>query len=438
MAEFDVVVLGGGLSGTRAALRAVELGAKVCLIEKERVGRKGFLRRNVLLSEDCQDNAKEPKIWKEHLSSKRKLADVYCENLENKLSEAGIVLIKGEGSLASQNEILVQEGNKSHVIKGKALILACGSEPSFSPTLPHEENVIISIDEVLQLEILPEKVLVVGSGKWGGEAAIGFQELGCKVFLCTDSAEIFPEMDSEFNSKVESQLKSRKIKILANKKIISYFKNGKDLEMTLETGIKFTTNLIVMVDQRKGIEHNKVAESLGARLGGNGEILVDDLMMSSIPGVYAVGSISGKRVTDSMSQEQGKVAAENSMGKKRQLNPEWVPVLSKLVQSVGYVGCSMNSALHQGFHPVEGVSDNVIFADQEVETFKIVADKRSKSVVGAQIISRQAEELIPMILLLIKKGVTVANLSNSNNIQGTRFQGLCEAARVCLKAIKSG
>lgn len=436
MAEYDVVVLGGGLSGTRAALRAAELGGKVCLVEKGKVGRKGFLRRNIL--ENCYVSSNEPRIWKEHLSRKEKLATEYSENLEIRLNEADIELVKGEGSLASQNELLVQDGNKSQVIKGKSLILACGSEPSFSSTLPHQENIIISVDEISQLENLPEKVLIVGSGKWGGEAAIGFQELGCKVFLCTDSAELFPEMDSEFNSKIEAQLKSRKIKILSNKKIISYFKNGQDLEITLETGIKFTTNLIVMVDQRKGIAQNKVAESLGARLGSNGEILVDDLMMSSFPGVYGVGSITGKRVADSMSLEHGKIAAENSMGKKRQLNPEWVPVFSKLVQSVGYVGCSMKSALHQGFHPVEGIIDDVSFTEEELETFKIVADKRSKSVVGAQIISRQAGDLIPMILLMIKKGVTVANLANSNSIEGTRFQGLCEAAKACLKAIKTG
>jgi pyruvate/2-oxoglutarate dehydrogenase complex dihydrolipoamide dehydrogenase (E3) component len=193
-----------------------------------------------------------------------------------------------------------------------------------------------------------------------------------------------------------------------------------------------------MVDQRKGIEQNKIAESLGARLGSKGEILVDDLMMSSIPGVYGVGSIAGKWVADSVAQEQGKVAAENSMGKKRKFNPEWVPMLSNLVQNVGYVGCSMKSALGQGFHPIEGINDDVSFVDLESETFKIIADKRSKLVVGAQIISKEAGELIPMILLMIKKGITVANFANSSSIQGTRFQALCEAARTCLKAIKSG
>ena len=224
MTEFDVVVLGGGLSGTRAALRAAELGGKVCLVEKENIGRKGFIRRNILLSKSNIESEKELESWKEHLKEKERLAVEYSENLEKILIGAGIVLIKGEGNLASQNEILVKEENKSQLIKGKSLILASGSEPFFWSTLPNEENTIISIDEISELEEIPEKVLIVGSGKLGAEVAIGFQELGCKVFLCTNSVEILPEMDPEFSSKIETQLKSRKIKILANKKIFLILK----------------------------------------------------------------------------------------------------------------------------------------------------------------------------------------------------------------------
>jgi dihydrolipoamide dehydrogenase len=432
MTEFDVVVLGGGLSGSRAALRAAELGGKVGLVEKGTIGRKGFLRRNILLTECLSNN--DSVEWVSLLERQEKLANEYCENLKSKLAQADIVLLEGEGRLAGPNEISVQGKEKTHSVKGKSLILACGSEPSFPSTLPREENVIISIDEIYQLKKIPEKVLLVGAGKWGAEAALGFQKLGCKVFLCVDSVEILPEMDSEFNLKVEAQLKSRKIKILPDKKIISFFKNGDDLEMTLETGIKFATNLIVMVDQIKGGEQNKVAQSLGARLGSKDEIFVDERMMSSIPDVYGVGSISGKSLTDMMSLEQGKVAADNAMGKKRQLNPEWVPEIIRLVQNVGYVGCSMKSAPQQGFHPVEGIRESEMF---EGEMFKIVADKRTKLVVGAQIISSHAGELIPMILLLIKKGITVANLANSTSFEMTRFQEVSCAARACLQAIKS-
>lgn len=439
MTEFDVVVVGGGLSGTQAALRVAELGGKVCLVEKEKTGLKGFLKRDILFTKNRPCNDADPILWSEQRRIQEKRAEEYSNNLEKKLKEAGVFLVQGEGSLASANEVLIQKKDKNQVVKGSSIILAWGSEPFFSSTLPHEENVIVSIDEIFQFKNIPEKVLVLGSGKWGSEAALGFQEVGCKVFLCPDSEKIFPEMDSEFNNKVEAQLKSRKIKILFNKKITSYFKNGNDLEMTLETGIKFTTNLIVMLDQRKGLDQNKEAEKLGARLGNKGEILVDEAMLSSVSGVYAVGSVTGRRISDSMAREQGKVAAENSMGKKRQVNPEWIPEMTRLVKNVGYVGCSMKSAMNQGFHPVEGVNEITDFAERErgEELFKIVADKRSKLVVGAQILSSQAGELIPMTLLLIKKGITVANLAHSFTHEGTRFQGLSGAAQICQKAMKS-
>jgi dihydrolipoamide dehydrogenase len=432
MTEFDVVVLGGGLSGTRAALRAAELGGKVCLVEKGAIGKKGFMRRNILLGE-CDPN-EDSVEWSSQLEKQERLAKEYCGKLESRLKQAGVVLLEGEGSLASSSEISVQGKNKTQTVTGKSLILACGSDPSFPSTLPREQNVIISNDEICQLNAIPKKVLLVGAGKWGAEAALGFQKLGCKVFLCVDSAEILPEMDPEFNLKVEAQLKSRKIKILPGKKIISFFKKVDDLEMTLETGIKFTTNLIVMVGEGKGGELNKVAESIGARLGSKDEIFVDENMMSSIPDVYGVGSISGKYASDMMSQEQGKVAAENAMGKNRQLNREWVPEINRLVQNVGHVGCSMKSAPQQGFHPVEGIYESTMF---EGEIFKIVADKRTKMVVGAQIISSHAAELIPMILLLIKKGITVPNLANSASLEMTRFQEISFAAKACLQAIKS-
>jgi len=224
MTEFDVVVLGGGLSGSRAALRAAELGGKVGLVEKGTIGRKGFLRRNILLTECLSNN--DSVEWVSLLERQEKLANEYCENLKSKLAQADIVLLEGEGRLAGPNEISVQGKEKTHSVKGKSLILACGSEPSFPSTLPREENVIISIDEIYQLKKIPEKVLLVGAGKWGAEAALGFQKLGCKVFLCVDSVEILPEMDSEFNLKVEAQLKSRKIKFCLIKKSFHFLKMG--------------------------------------------------------------------------------------------------------------------------------------------------------------------------------------------------------------------
>ena len=157
MADFDVVVLGGGLSGTQAALRAAELGGKVCLVEKEKVGKRGFLKRNILFTKYRYGNGNESIQWSEQLEEKERLAEKYYNGLKKKLEKAGVVLVEGEGSLASANEILVQKIDKSQLLKGNSIILAWGSEPFFSSTLPREEHVIVSIDDLAQFKSHPNQ-----------------------------------------------------------------------------------------------------------------------------------------------------------------------------------------------------------------------------------------------------------------------------------------
>ena len=102
----------------------------------------------------------------------------------------------------------------------------------------------------------------------------------------------------------------------------------------------------------------------------------------------------------------------------------------------------METAPLQGFHPVEGLfdedfNDSENFLVAKGEKYKVVADKRSRLIVGVQIISCQASDWMPMLLLLIKKGVTVGNLANCITSEGSKISGLCEAAKNCLKALKS-
>lgn len=436
-----MLVLGGGLAGISAALRAAELGGSVCLIEKENPDEKGFTRRNVLF---IDDNITPSINWEEYKDVLLTETEIYSQSVREKLKAAGVSVIEGEGRLASSTEVSVQKTEGDHLLlRGKSVILAYGSDSRFSATLPREDGVVIAIDEIANLPKLPKKVLVVGGGLFGSEAALGLHRRGCKVFLCHEEKELFPKMDEDFNVAVESQFKEKKIKILPGKKLISIYKNGEELEITLETGIKFSVHQIIIACDRLGMEANKVAEELGVRLDEHNNILVDDTMLTSLPGVYAVGSITGELTSNTLSQEEGKVAAENAMGKKRQLNREWVPHIARLFPDVSYVGCSMKTAPQQGFHPVEGVFEEHLSRasnSQALKTkgkYKIVADKRSRLIVGVQIISDKAADWIPMLLLLIKKGVTVGNLANCTRSEGTEINALCEAARNCLQALKS-
>ena len=443
MEKFDVLVLGGGLAGVSAALRATELGGKVCLIEKGDIGLVGFHRRNTLFME-TRCSVLPSVSWDEYRTVLNSETEAYCRSMREKLDAVGVSVVEGEGRLTNSAEISVQKKDGENLLlKGKSVILAYGSNTRFPSTLPHEDGVVISIEEVSQLSTLPENVLIIGGGSFASETALGLRKRGCKVFLCYEQKELFPEMDEDFNVEIERQLKEKKIKILAGKKLVSFYKNRAELGVTLETGIKFSVHQIIIAGDRSGVEEIAETEKLGIRLGEHQKIFVDEGMMTSLPGVYAVGSIAGELTSDTLSQEEGRVAAENALGKKRKLNREWVPQIARLFPEVAYVGCNMKTAGHQGFHPVEGVFEgdsnvggNSSFP-QTMEKYKIVADKRSRLIVGAQIISDQSSDWISMLLLLIKKGVTVGNLANSIHSEGARIKGLCEAARNCLRALKS-
>jgi dihydrolipoamide dehydrogenase len=443
MEQFDVLVVGGGLAGISAAIKAADLGGKVCLIEKEEVGRAGFLRRNTLFMEN-RYSVPPSILWNEYKAILKSEADAYCQSIKDKLELAGVSIMEGEGRLASQAEVSVQKKDgESLLVKGKSVILACGSGPRFPPTLPYETEVVISIDEISQLPALPEKILVIGSGSFACETALGLQKRGAKVFLCSEQKDLVLEMDEDFNVEIERQLKEKKIKILSGKKLISFYKTEGEMGVTLETGIKFSVQQIIIAEARSGVDEITETENLGIRLGEHQKIFVDEGMMTSLPGVYAVGSIVGELTSDTLSQESGKIAAENALGKKRKLNPEWVPQVVRLSPDIAYVGCNMSTAGNQGFHPVEGVferesnaSTNHSFSLSR-EKYKIVADKRSRLIIGAQIISNQSSEWVTMLLLLIKKGVTVANLANSTHPEGAGTNGLREAARKCLQALKA-
>ena len=438
-----MLVLGGSLAGVSAALRVAELGGRACLIEKGNVGQAGFHRRNTLFM-DSRVPILSSVSWDEYKTVLHSETEEYCRSMRAKLDAVGVSVVEGEGSLAGPAEISVQKKDgENSLLKGKSVILAWGSNARFPATLPHEDGVVISIEEVAQLSALPDNVLVIGGGSFASEAALGLRKRGCKVFLCCEQKELFPEMDEDFNVEIERQLKEKKIKILAGKKLVSFYKNGTELEITLETGIKFSVHQIIIAGDRSGVEEVAAIESLGIRLGEHQKVFVDDGMMTSLPGVYAVGSIAGELTSDTLSQEEGRVAAENALGKKRKLNREWVPQVARLSPDVAYVGCNMKTAGHQGFHPVEGrfEKDSNVGGDssfpRSMEKYKIVADKRSRLVVGVQMISERSPDWISLLLLLIKKGVTVGNLANSLSPEGAGIKGLCEAARNCSRALKS-
>ena len=449
METFDVIVLGAGSAGVSAALRASDQGAQVCIIEQEKIGgsciHKGLypLKLGLSLLSNNESNLNvnglidSKKLFHKITGSMHLLSKLW----EQRLAEAGVTIKIGSGLPLSSDLVQVRSNDKTFDIATKKIIIATGSSPVSLPTLPFEGDIIVPTDDVFKNHSIPDRVFIMGAGGYGCELSSFYQMLGSKVFLSSDHSRLFPDQDPEIINNLERSLKSLKVKLLLGKKISSYFKNNKLLDITLAEGVKFQTEKIILNLDRQGNSENLECNTLGVRVGDNKEILVNDKLETSVPDIFAVGSITGRRSRPGISEEEGKIAADNAMGKNKSINYDWVPFIFFTKPEIASVGCFAEQAHYKGFRGVEGStkSENLDFSflgEVKEGFFKIVADARSGVVIGGQFVSPNASQLISLVVLAIKKGMKVGALVSLANGKSEEIEGIREAARLCSKAIK--
>ena len=449
METFDVTILGAGSAGVSAALRASDQGAQVCIIEQEKIGgsciHKGLyplkyglaLLRNNESNFNVNGRIDSKKLFHKITGSMQLLSELW----EQRLTEAGVTIKIGSGLPLSSGLVQVISNDKTFDIATKKIIIATGSSPGSLPTLPFEGDIIVPRDDVFKNHSIPNRVFIVGVGSYGCELASFYQMLGSKVFLSSRHARLFSDQDPEILNNLERSLKSLKVKLLLGKEISSYFKNNELLDITLAEGIKFQTEKIILNLDRQGNSDNLECDALGVRVGDNKEILVNDKLETSVPDIFAVGSITGRIRRSGISEEEGKIAADNAIGKNKSINYDWIPFTFFTKPEIASVGCFAEQAHYKGFRGVEGCakSKNLDFSflgDIKEGFFKIVADARSGVVIGGQFVSPNASQLISLVVLAIKKGMKVGALVTLANGKSEEIEGIREAARLCSKAIK--
>ena len=450
METFDVIVIGAGSAGVSAALRASDQGARVCIVEKERIGgsclHKGLyplkfglgLLKNNKSEFNINGFINSEKLFRTITESMTSLSNRW----EKKLVESGVTIKIGKGLPLSSVLVEVKSNDKTFDVGTKKIILATGSSSVPVPTLPFEGDIIIPTDDIFKNHSIPKRVFIMGAGGSSCELSNFYQIIGSKVFLGADEPRLFPNQDPDIMDAAEQFLKRLKIKLLLGKKISSYFKNNGSLDVTLAEGVKFQVDKIIINLDRQGNSNNLKCEKLGIRLGDSKEILVNEKLETSVLGIFAVGSVTGRKSRSGISEEEGKVAADNAMGKNKAINYDLVPFIVFAKPEIASVGCFTEQAHYKGFRGIEGsaLSKDLDFSflDNVNEGFfKIVADARSGVVIGGQIVSPNASQLISLVGLAIKKGLKVGALVTLAHDKSGEIEGIREAARLCRTTIKS-
>ncbi len=439
MEEFDIVVIGGGTAGVAAAQSAVEQGARVGLVESNRLGGHSLFKGQLPLQilHDRVRKSDERVSLESLIHEVDEQAGQTSKAIEERLRNSGVECIQGEGALAGNRQVLVGQGDSPTLLKAGKIIIATGSLPQPMDKIPFDDQSIFHIDRLLDWKDAPASLLIVSGDKSGLEAAHLFNLLGTRVFLVDDNHRLIHERDPDLITALESGFKQQKIKTLLGKKIISIFKDTDKIDITLDGGVKFSTERVLVSGKRSGNTGQLDLNSLNIEQGAHQEIWVNENMETSLKDVFAAGSVTGRSRSLQISQEEGRVAGINAAGGNESIDPDQISFCLKTQPEIASIGCLSGDAHYKGYRAVQGRYDfsGDDGSNSHGEGFcKIIADRESKRLIGAQILGAQASEMMAVVQTSLREGATVKKLTQIS--ETTPFAKLIiSAAQECLRAL---
>jgi dihydrolipoamide dehydrogenase len=446
-----IVIIGAGTGGYVAAIRAAQLGARVTLIESAAVGglclNWGCIPSKALLA--CAELAQKIKKAGEFgitiagpvtydlarmVERKNKIVAGLVKGVTTLLKTWNVELIEGRGVLADAKTVhVVKADGTETTVQADAVIVGTGTTAPSLPNLPLDGTSVISSREVLDLTAIPESLLIVGGGVEGCEFASLFSALGTKVTLVEMLPRILPTEDEEVSALLAAELKKQGVTILANTKVDKVAVGAQGVTTTLADGNRVTSAKVLVSIGRRFNTADLGLEKVGVTLGHRGEILVNERMETSVPGVYAIGDVVGKAMLAHVASAQGKVAVRNILGHPTVMQYDVIPVGIFTFPEIGRVGLTEQEATQRGmdikvgkFRPI-GLG-KAHASGETTGLMKIVTEAKTGRIVGVHLVGAHAADLIHEAAVAMQMGATAATVAETIHAHPTMPEGLMEAA----------
>lgn len=448
--HFDICIVGGGPAGYVAAIRAAQLGAKVALIEERELGgtclNRGCIPTKALLktSETMQATKKAKEFGidisasslnlETAMSRKNKIVRSLRTGLESLMSKNGIELLKGRGVIETLGNVSVETSEGKVEVQCSKLIITTGSEP-FIPNIPGMElEGVITSDDALELDNIPENMTIIGAGAIGLEFATYYRLLGVSVTVVEMMDTILPSEDQDVTSELLKIMKRQGIKFYLSSRVKEIRKHANGLETMIEHAgepISFVSSIVLAAIGRKLNCDTALMSSLGIETQ-KGSITVNEHMETSAPGVYAAGDVIGGKLLAHLAFAEGRVAAENAMGLKSSLNYNAIPACVYTYPEVASVGMNELQAKEKGIDVKVGRFDfrnnGRALSHGEREGFvKVIVDSGTGVIIGARILGLQASELISELTLAVTLGAKADVLADMVHPHPTLSECVMEA-----------
>lgn len=430
MAEnVDLVILGAGPGGYVAAIRASQLGLKTVVVEKEKVGgvclHKGCIPSKSLLrsaelfhqmkqSEDFGIRAEGVRLDMEGVQKrKNRIREQLHQGVQHLLKKNGVRVVKGTGRILGPSIFSPQPGtisvekaeeSEAEMLVPQNIIIATGSRPRSLPGLTIDGEYILHSDHVLEMEQLPESMVILGGGVIGLEWASMLNDFGVEVTVVEAMDRILPQEDPDVNKEMTRLLKKRNVEVLTEARLIPELvsvENGRVAFQVDQGGRQRSLDaekMLVAVGRQPNTEDIGL-QNTSIRLD-RGFISVNSFMQTNESHIYAIGDVTGNYQLAHVASHEGMVAVDHIAGKKpHPLEPEQVPRCTYTRPEIGSLGLSEKEAKQRGYEvkvgrfPFRGAGKSLVAGEGD-GFIKLIADKQTDDLLGVHIIGPHATELI--------------------------------------------
>ena len=434
MKEVDVAILGAGPGGYVAAIRAAQLGASVCVVENREVGgtclnrgcipTKAILESVAVLEAASGAGAFGVEVGKvtvdvaKVMARKEQVVSRLRKGVAGLLKKSRVEVVQGTGSLASRTEVAVAKPNgETEKVKAEKIVVATGSDAQKLPVFPFDGESVLTSDDALQLEAVPGSIIIVGAGAVGCEWATIFAGLGAKVAIVEMLEQLLPGLDADVAKELWRAFKKQKIGIHLGATVEKLEAAEQGVAATLADGTELTEEKALICTGRTPLSEGLGLEALEAKTE-KGFIKTDEHCMTSVPGIFAIGDVTGESLLAHVASAQGKVAVEYALGKEVAIDYRVVPACIFTHPEIASVGLTEAEAKEQGVEvtvssfPFQAIG-KALAIGHTAGFAKLVADASTGELLGAHIVGASATDLIAEMGLALKMEATVEEVANT-------------------------
>ncbi len=455
MPDYDVVVVGAGPGGYVGAIRAAQLGLRTAIVDKQWLGGvclnvgcipSKALLRNADIAHILRERGKDYGFSMDNLKLDFSVAVKRSRQVSDRL-------VRGVGFLMRKNKIDVHMGNavlvdkntlrvtdkegKSTELKTQNIILATGAHTATIPGVEIDGEKVGTYLEAIRQEKLPQSVVIIGAGAIGVEFATIWSSYGSKVTIVEMLPRILPLEDEEASNELAKQFKRRGIDSLTSTKVQSVEKTDQGVRVKVSNAQGEQTleaeQALVAIGFRPNTSDIGL-EAAGVKLTQRGFVEIDDRMATNVPGIWAIGDVTGMLLLAHVASAMGIVCAENIAGVETiKLDYIMMPRATYCQPQVASFGYSEAQAKEKGYDVKIGrfpfqANGKALGLGEGVGYVKLITDAHYGEILGASLIGPDVSELLPELTLAQNMELTPAEIARNVHAHPTLSEALMEAA----------